>query len=36
MPKNWLEVVEEKRRKAILRKHHASALKNIYDTEELE
>lgn len=34
MSKNWLEIVEEKRRKNILRKQHADALKNIYSTEE--
>ncbi len=34
MSRNWLEIVEEKRRKNILRKQHAAALKNIYDMEE--
>ncbi len=34
MNSNWLEIVEERRRKNILRKQHVAALKNIYDTEE--
>lgn len=34
MSGNWLEIAEEKRRKNVLRKQHAAALKNIYETQE--